>query len=551
MSIIGSVRRSIEVDTIIKNAKIITGDVQQPFAWGVAIKDGLVCALLNGEGDLEGLIGSQTQIIDAQGKTVIPGLNDSHIHIIREGLNYTLELRWDDVATLKEAFDLLKSQVAIAKPGQWVRVVGGWTEYQFAEKRMPTLQEINDISSDVPIFIMHLYERVLLNKAALDALGDLTALATAGGVIEKDDYGNPTGLLLAHPGASLLYSALNKAPHLSYLEQVYSTKKFLQEMNRLGVTSAIDAGGGSQQYPENYEVVCELAAAHQLTVRIAYYLFTQNPGHEYEDFAQWVAQHKPGEGNDFYRLAGAGEMLVYSAADYENFFQARPDLPQEMESELTAVVRLLVKNRWPFRIHATYNESIARMLAVLEAVNGEIPFNGLRWFFDHAEMVSEKNLDRIKALGGGIAIQDRMAYQGEYFIERYGNSVACHAPPIQSMLAKDIPVGAGTDATRVASYNPWVCLYWLVSGKTVGGTQLYSAHNRLSRLQALALWTTGSAWFSGDEHKKGRIMPGQFADLALLSADYLSIPEEEIKQITSILTMVDGKIVYIDKSIKI
>jgi predicted amidohydrolase YtcJ len=281
-----------------------------------------------------------------------------------------------------------------------------------------------------------------------------------------------------------------------------------------------------------------------MTVRIAYNLFTQRPRQELDDFRTWVKMTRPGEGSDFYRMNGAGEMLVFSAADFEDFLEPRPDLPPTLEQELTEVVKLLAQHRWPFRLHATYDESISRFLDVFEAVNKEIPFAGLRWFFDHAETVTERNLERIKALGGGIAIQHRMAYQGEYFIDRYGATAAQQTPPIQKMLHLGIPVGAGTDATRVASYNPWVSLYWLVAGKTVGGTSLYPEANRLDRAEALRRYTLGSAWFSGEDDKKGAIRVGQLADLAVLSADYFSVPEEAIKHIESVLTIVDGKIVY-------
>jgi predicted amidohydrolase YtcJ len=237
-------------------------------------------------------------------------------------------------------------------------------------------------------------------------------------------------------------------------------------------------------------------------------------------------------------------MLTFSAADFEDFLEPRPDLPPSLEGELSRVVRLLAESRWPFRIHATYDESINRFLNVFEAVNREVPFNGLRWFFDHAETVTERNLERIKALGGGIAVQDRMAFQGEYFIDRYGKKAAEHSPPIRRMLAMGIPVGAGTDATRVASHNPFVSLYWLVAGKTVGGAALYPEANRLDRAEALRRYTVGSAWFSGEEDTKGTVEVGKLADLAVLSADYFSVPEEEIKRIESVLTFVGGKVVY-------
>lgn len=237
-------------------------------------------------------------------------------------------------------------------------------------------------------------------------------------------------------------------------------------------------------------------------------------------------------------------MLVYSAADFEDFLEPRPDLPANMELDLKKVVSLLASNRWPFRIHATYDESISRMLNVFEEVNRAIPFKETRWFFDHCETISDSSLERVKALGGGIAIQDRMAFQGEYFLDRYGKQAAERTPPVRRMLELGIPVGAGTDATRVSSYNPWLALYWLVAGKTIGGATLYSEANRLSREEALRLYTRGSSWFSGESAEKGAIAFGQLADVCVLTEDYFSVPVEKIKDIESVLTIVGGKIVY-------
>jgi hypothetical protein len=207
-------------------------------------------------------------------------------------------------------------------------------------------------------------------------------------------------------------------------------------------------------------------------------------------------------------------------------------------------MRLLVEKRWPFRIHATYDESIDHFLNVFERVNHDMPFDGLRWFFDHAETVTQRNIERTAKLGGGFAIQDRMAFQGEYFIQRYGQTAADATPPIRDMLAMGVPIGAGTDATRVSSFNPWVSLYWLVSGKTVGGTALSSEKNCLSREEALRLYTAGSAWFSGEQQQKGTLGLGQFADFAVLSDDFMTVEVEAIKQLVSVMTVVGGNIVY-------
>ncbi len=531
-------------DLILINGKITTLDKKLPEVSAIAVKDGVFLALGSDE-QIQQLADKNTRKIDLKRLRVVPGLNDSHLHLIRGGLNYNMELRWDGVPSLGLALKMLKEQVSRTPHPQWVRVIGGWSEFQFAEKRMPTLQELNALAPDTPVFILHLYDRALLNAAALRSVGYTKETADPpGGRIERDKHGNPTGMVIAEPNAMILYSTLAKGPKLSLDDQINSTRHFMRELNRLGLTSCIDAGGGSQNYPDDYQVIDELHKRQQLTVRIAYNLFTQKPGGELSDFQRWSKMVKPYSGDGMYRHNGAGEMLAFSAADFEDFLYPRPDMPSRMEGDLKQVVRFLVENRWPFRLHATYNETIDRALAVFEEINREVPFNDLCWFFDHAETVTEANLARIKALNGGIAVQHRMAFQGEYFIQKYGQKAASHSPPIRKMLQMGIPVGAGTDATRVASYNPWVSLYWLVSGKTVGGTPLYGEENRLDRLEALCLYTLGSAAFSREEHQKGSIEVGKYADLTVLSEDYFNVTEEAIKHIVAELTMVGGRIVY-------
>ena len=546
-----SVQTTPPVDVIIHNGRIATQDDQRSFVQAIAIKDGKVVAVGSDQDILKlqdqphWWRGARTQIIDVKGRTVIPGLNDSHLHIIRGGLNYNMELRWDGVPSLADALRMLKDQARRTPPPQWVRVVGGWTEFQFAERRMPTLDEINAVSPDTPVFVLHLYDRAILNGAALRACGyDKDTPDPPGAEIQRDKQGNPTGLLIAKPNAMILYQTLGKGPKLPPDEQANSTRHFMRELNRLGLTSAIDAAGGFQNYPDDYAVIEKLHKRGEMTVRIAYNLFAQRPKKELADFKSWMKKTSPGEGDDYYLMNGAGENLVFSAMDFEDMLQPRPDLPDSLEKDLTEVVQLLAEHRWPFRIHATYDESISRFLDVFEAVNRDIPFDGLRWFFDHCETISERNMERVQALAGGIAVQHRMAYQGEYFVERYGAVAARHTPPITKMLGMGLPVGAGTDATRVASYNPWVSLYWMVTGKTVGGTPLYPEANRLDRMEALRRYTVASAWFSGEQGKKGALVPGQLADLAVLSADYFSVPDEEIKAIESVLTLVGGKVVY-------
>jgi hypothetical protein len=534
----------MSADLILRNGRFTTLDRSNPAATAVAIKGG-VFSTVGRDHDVMQAKGPSTIVVDLRARRALPGLIDNHLHIIRGGLNFNMELRWDGIRSLADAMAMLKRQVSITPPPQWVRVVGGFTAHQFIEKRLPTIDELNAVAPDTPVFLLHLYDRAILNAAALRAVGYTKDTPNpAGGEIVRDASGNPTGLLLAKPNAGILYATLAKGPKLPFEYQLNSTRHFMRELNRLGVTGAIDAGGGFQNYPEDYEVIRKLSEAGQLTLRLAYNLFTQKPKGEKDDFLNWTRTSKYKQGNDFFRHNGAGEMLVFSAADFEDFRQPRPDMPAEMEAELEAVVRILAENRWPWRLHATYDETISRALDAFERVNQDIPLEGLNWFFDHAETISAESIDRIAALGGGIAVQHRMAYQGEYFVERYGHGAAEATPPIAKILHSGVRTSAGTDATRVASYNPWVALAWMVTGKTVAGLQIYPRRNCLDRETALRMWTDNVTWFSNEENRKGRIQVGQLADLIVPDRDYFACSEDEIADTTSDLTIVGGKVVY-------
>jgi predicted amidohydrolase YtcJ len=532
------------IQIVLHHGRITTQDSTKPEVAAIAVADGRVAAIGTND-EMKRLSDASTIHIDLENRRVIPGLNDSHLHVIRAGLFANLELRWDGTPTLAQALRQLKEQARRTPPPQWVRVIGGWNEFQFAEGRMPTFQELNEAAPDTPVFLLHLYDSAMLNKAAIRALGmDQHMPNPPGGMIAKDQRGNPTGLLIAEPNALILYSTIANAPKLSFEDQLNSTRHFMRELNRFGVTSVSDAGGGGQNYPGDYAVVNQLEKEGHLTLRIAYSLFAQRPGEELSDYSRWLGMTRPGEGSDLLRVNGAGENLAWSAADFENFLQPRPDLKPIMESEVEAIVMKLAEAKWPWRIHATYDESIDRFLNIFERVHREHPIDGLRWFIDHAETVSDRNLERIQRLGGGIAVQHRMAYQGEYFIRRYGIEQVKRLPPIRKMLSMGIPVGAGTDGTRVASYHPWTCLWWMVTGKTVGGTLLHDMADCMTREEALKLYTHGSAWFSNEDDRKGTLSVGSFADLAVLSEDYFAVEQDAIRSIESVLTMVGGKVVF-------
>ncbi|RIV41948.1 amidohydrolase [Flagellimonas pelagia] len=535
-------------DFILYNGKVATMEKPGEFVEAIASKDGIILATGTSESILSNYKNDSTRVIDASGKTVIPGLNDSHIHIIREGLNFNSELRWDGVKTLKRAMEMLKEQAERTPEGKWIKVVGGWNEYQFKEKRQPTIAEINAAVPNKPVYITYLYGKAFINKKGIEVLGYDRNTYYEGSLVELDKDSVPTGLIFAKETPRAIYSTLGLTTKLDQEERLNSTLHFYRELNRFGITSAVDAAGGGQNYPADYEVALQLAQENKLTVRTSYYLFAQQKDRELQDYQEWILCTHPNKNDQMlmangFSMEGAGENIVATAADFENFLEPRTILSEQMEEDLEPVIKLLVKNRWPFRLHATYGESIDRMLNVFEKVNAETPFNGLRWFFDHAETISDSELKRVQKLGGGIAVQFRMYFQGELYTKRYGKPKQ-QIPPIKKMLEMGIPVGMGTDATRISTYNPWMAMHWLITGKTIGDMQFWPKDQVLDRFTALQLYTSGSAWCSGEENVKGKLIKGMYADMTLLSDDYFSIKDDDIKGITSLLTVLNGKIVF-------
>lgn len=532
-------------DTLIVNGRIATLDPKNPNAEAIAIRGERIVEVGN-PGELEKYRGPNTRVIDAGRRIVIPGLNDAHTHFIRGGLTYTNEVRWDGVPSLAEGMRRVREQAKRTPPPHWVQVIGGWTWAQFAEKRHPTLDEINAATGDTPCMIMHLYDRAWLNRSAVRVLGwEKEVPKLFGGFVERDATGRPTGLVMSTTSLASLVSVWLRVPRLSQDEQVISTRHFMREHNRLGVTSVIDAGGGGQNFPENYAAIAKLAADRRLTLRIGYQLFAQTPGKELENYQVWSKLVSIGQGDDYYRMVGAGEYLLYAAGDPANFAKDWVKPPAGvMEPQFAAVVKHLAALGWPFRQHATFDSTAARQLDVLEQVNREVPLKKLRWGLDHCETLTPKSLERLAALGGSVSIQNRMSLDGEAFVAKYGVAAAEDAPPIARIREMGIPLACGTDANRATSYNPWIGVHWLLTGKTLGGSKLQGEKNLLDRTEALRLFTAGGAWISSEETKKGTLEAGKLADLVVLSGDYFSMPVDEVKDLESVLTMVGGKVVY-------
>jgi hypothetical protein len=541
-----------------------TSNEQMPATADLIVVDAKITTLAdNGRGDAKALaihgeqflvVGEEsevmrsrdkdTRVISAHGRRVIPGLNDSHLHAVRGALFYNLELRWDGVASLERGLEMIAAQAKRTPADQWVRVMGGWTPFQFAERRMPSVAELNQAAPQTPVLVLFAYSEVLINETGVKLLG-MTPKSDAA---QDGSYKFVDGGAIV-TGNTAVYAVIAKLPALTKFEDRFnSTENFLRELTRFGITSTVDAGESATAYPDDYKALQLLATKSRLPVRISNFLFAQASGTELEFWEKWTKEASPGVNRAACRLGGyvlrgGGEVMVWKAHDYENFMAPRPDWDADVDGNLTKVVRQLASHNWPIRMHATYDETITRIIDVFERVFEETSYRN-RWAIDHAETIKAPNIARIKTMGGGVAVQNRLAFTGEMFADRYGDEAAAAAFPLRQMLDAGIPVGAGTDATRPTSYDPWLSLHWMVTGKTIGGKQLASKDNIVSREEALRLYTVGSAWFSGEEKIKGRIAPGQYADFAILSDDYFAVNDEDIRTIESVLTVTGGDIVY-------
>lgn len=541
-------------DLIVHNAKIYTGNPSQTDATAVAVKNGRIYSV-GSETEVLALKGTKTRVIDSRGKRLIPGIIDAHTHVLNEaGFNYTL--RWDGVPTLRQGLAMLREQAKRTPEGQWVKVIGGWSPFQFEEKRFPTMDELRQAVPDRPLFVQYAYNRGFMNQKAMDALGVGTDRFPnlPGTELEKDAQGRYTGVVHGYTFTFVAIETL--VPQLSFDEEVSSMVQTIHSMNRFGVTSIVDAGTGFRAYPKAQAIVDAVARSIGLNIRMPFVDIQLGEGlPENMVDAQILAITKTapiGPGHNLqpqlahgHTYRGAGELLSAEVHDHENF--DRPAVviePAKMRELVERDVSKLIQRRIPFREHISYDENITPFLDALEQLNRKMPLNGLRWSLEHAETISPANIARVKALGGGIALDAKMAMHGDAFIRTHGREKALMTPRLRQLVDSGMPLAMTTDAFRASSYNPWIGISWMVSGQSVAGTEVLAKDNRLTRAEALGLFTRNAAWFLNAESEMGMIAPGHLADFVLLDKDYFTVPESQIKSIASVLTVMDGRVVY-------
>ncbi|WP_431101543.1 amidohydrolase [Roseateles noduli] len=541
-------------DLIVHNARIFTGNAAQPAASALAVKSGRIYAV-GSEAEVLALKSANTRVIDSRGRRLIPGLIDAHTHVLNEG-GYNYTLRWDGVPTLRRALAMLREQAGRTPEGQWVKVVGGWSPYQFEEKRFPTIEEIRQAVPNRPLIVQYAYNRAYLNQQAMDALGVGTDKfpQLPDTVLEKDEQGRYTGVV--HGNTFMFIAIEAMVPQLSAEEELSSLIQTVHSLNRVGITSIVDAGTGFRGYPKAQRTVDVLARENRLNLRMPFVDIQFGEGADFNMVDAQIqaitktAPISPGQ-NLHPQLAhghvyrGAGELLSAEVHDHENFDRPAIVIPPEKWRDLVERdIAKLIQRRIPFREHISYDENITPFLDALETLNQKTPIDGLRWSLEHAETISPANIARVKALGGGIALDTKMALHGDGFIKTHGLEKALQTPRLRQLVDSGIPLAMTTDAFRAASFNPWVGISWMVSGKSVAGTEVLAKDNRLSRVEALRLFTRNAAWFMHADAEVGMIAPGYLADFVLLDKDYFTVAESQIKSVGSVLTVMDGRVVY-------
>ncbi|WP_445287790.1 amidohydrolase [Variovorax atrisoli] len=516
-------------DLVVTNAKIATLDAAGTMAQAIAVRDGRIVAV-GSAAQMGAFTSPATRTVDAGGRTVVPGLIDSHMHAVRAALSYSTEVNWIGAGTIAEAMARIRTAAANARPGGWLIVAGGWTEQQFAERRRPTLAELQEAAPNNPVYVQLFYEAVVMTPKALEALGVAPGTLPAG--MKPTPDGAPGWMSGDIVGISALF---DKLPKPTYDDNVAGTRAFFTELNRLGITGLVDPGGFSIA-PSQYAALFQLWREKALTLRVAYSVFAQKPGAELQEFRDLTQMLPMGFGDDMLKFNGLGERVTL--AMYNNNF---PD--EAAKAKFYELVKWAAMKKMAVTIHWQENGSVDHLLGLYEKLNAEVPIRDLRWSIAHLDDASPETLARMKALGIGWTMQDAMYFQGDRALAVRGEA-ARRMPPIGTALRAGVNIGAGTDAHRVASYNPFVALQWMLDGRTVSGKAMRGADETPTREQALRLYTQGSAWFSFDEGRRGTLEVGKLADFAVLDQDFFSVPLERIGKTTSLMTVVGGRVVY-------
>ena len=535
----GTVAEAQTPTLVLYNGKVATLDATSRIVSAVAIAGENIIAV-GDDKSVRALAGSGTRSVDLAGRTVIPGLIDSHLHAIRAGVTHRSEVDWSSVKTLDEGLAKIAA-AAKARPGEWVLVPGGWHMTQMKEQRAPTASELAKAGGDSPVYVQHMYDFAVLNPKAMDRLGiTKDSKVLPAGKVLLDDKGEPTGQI--EGDLATLSALFARTVKPDFAEQVAGTRAFFKHLASVGLTGVIDPAGGGMS-PEAYQPLFQLWQRRELPIRVSFFV-NGRPGQEIADLKQYALMLPRNFGDNWLKALGLGEVMVWGFHDgalgRSPNFKPRPGAPETLRE----IAHWAAARGLRIQMHATMDTTATQILDIFEEVDAKNSIKDLRWVIAHLEDASPRSLDRMKKLGMGYLIQNRTLFEGERWPKFVAPEIVKRAPPVLEALARGIAVGAGTDGTRVSTHAPFQTLQWMLDGKTAKGIPLRAKEHTPSREQALRMHTIGSAWFSADEDKRGTLEVGKWADLVVLDADYFTVPEDRIASIKPLLTLVGGKASY-------
>jgi predicted amidohydrolase YtcJ len=522
-------------DTVLVNGKIVTVDDRFTIAQALAIKGERILKV-GTTAEVEALRGPQTRVIDLAGRTVIPGLIDNHAHWVRAAEHD--ELRFDGVTSRQQALKMLADRVHSVPAGEWIVVLGGWSEEQFTdESRGFSLEELDRIAPNNPVVLQAVYNHSYLNSVALIAAKiDAATPDPQGGRIEKDAGGKPTGLVRGAGGVAFVAA---RVPLQNQEAWLANTRKLVSYLNSMGVTAWLDAGGRGMG-AKHYEPYRYLADRGDLTIRLFWTTIRQpaTPA-QVDAVIGEIRDLKPFQGNDYFDNVGWGESVF--APVTTQLLRIETNTRAEDLAQMRRLLLALAERGIYVNSHVEMSTAIDAFLNEYESINKERPIKGLHWSFSHLDQVSEAQLERMKKLGMTAQIHSRPLIQGALMHKVHGDK-AWDMPPFRRIQDSGIHWGLGSDATAVTTSNPFYTLSFAVTGRMIGGR----AVNRqtITREEALIAHTRSNAIFLFQEGNLGSLTSGKYADLLVLDRDYLTVPDSEIKDIRPLVTMVGGKLVH-------
>ena len=530
------------VDLVLRGGRIVTfADPDQGPAevQAIAISGGRVVAV-GSDDELATHTALASKVVDLDGRIVLPGLNDSHIHAVRGAVSWTRTEHWEDARSVAEVLERIRVEAQRRGPGEWISAIGGWHPTQFAEGRVPTSAELDDAAPNNPVYLQEIYNRGILNRAGLAACGwNDNSPDPARGQLHRDAVGRLTGEIR---GIGAFGVPTTLALRVDAAQAQDGIAAMCAAFAAHGLTGVVD-GGGLMMTPRDYDA---LFAAHRTTglgLRFRLFISAWTRGGEVDDIASLTDLVQPESGDAVLRIAGVGEIPHLGCHDLEGFEPI--ELAETAVNELTEIVRRCVERGWRMSVHAVLDSTLARILDAFETVERETGLLADRGFsIVHADEASPQSLQRMASLGLGVMVQSRLVLKGSDYVHAWGQAATESAPPIGPMRELGIVVGGGSDATRANWFSPWSSIWWLVTGATLNGEGVRAQEHRLSREEAIAAYTRDAAWFTGEQGHRGRLLPGYDADLCVPSADPLTCDDDDLRFIRSDLTVMGGRITH-------